>query len=258
MIHAPRQIPPKESGATLTLPRGVRVGYAPLEELWAEPLESPGGWLTTGELVELARLHDSGRRNQWLAGRRLAKRLIAELSGERPADIQILTRNQRGLGVRPRITIQGRLLAWALSISHSDCAVLAAVAPRGALRLGVDLASAMPASERFVRTWFSAAERRWLEGQRSAGAQTLWAIKEAVYKAANDGEGWNPRQIEVLPLSTGQLRCVYRGRQLERLVIEICHFDDHVAAIACLATHVVACDNRSKTDEINHSFRNAS
>jgi len=207
--------------------------------------ESDGGlpderaldWLGPQERRELDRLRDTGRRQQWLAGRRLSKRLIEPLVDvDRVADIQILTRDGRGRGVRPRIVVDSRELQWTLSISHADRGVLVAVAPTNEISLGVDLAGEVPRGAAFARLWFTALERCWLNGDRGfpRRPRVLWALKEAVYKAANGGEPWNPRQIEVLSLASGGSRCMYRGRRLNPLALEVHDVDDCVAAIVCL------------------------
>jgi phosphopantetheinyl transferase len=46
--------------------------------------------------------------------------------------------------------------------------------------------------------WFTSAERRWLGEGPPELAATLWAIKEAVYKAVGARRPFAPRAIEVL------------------------------------------------------------
>ena len=197
--------------------------------------EASHAWLSAQEQREFERLHDPRRREQWLAGRWLSKQLLQEATGVKNASrFEILTRDQRQRGVRPRMLLDSHILDWTLSIAHSDRGLLVAIAPSNVWSVGVDLVVDVPSHESFSRTWFTPLEHRWLQDDPQSRARTLWAIKEAVYKAAHVGEAWDPRQIEVSPRSAGQFECSYRGRRLERLGIELREVDAHLAAVACL------------------------
>jgi phosphopantetheinyl transferase len=218
----------------MTRPRAIMTRYASLDR-W--PLESQASldWLGTDELCEYDRLRDASRRRQWLAGRWLAKQLMLHAAGvDDLAEWQILTRNAQGQGVRPQVFRRGHELEWTLSISHSDRGVLVALAPDPGMSVGVDLATSVPASAAFRRLWFTPSEQRWLADDPLRRTRVLWTIKEATYKAAHDGEAWNPREIEVLSRGIDCFDCVYRGQRLRRLTLKLHEIDQQLAAVACL------------------------
>ena len=164
-------------------------------------------WLSAVERTELARLSHRGRRDQWLAGRWVAKQLVAgPIKPQALADLRIISRDGRRRGVKPELWLGSLKLDWSLSISHSDRGVLAALAASDEIWVGVDLAAEIPASESFDRAWFSPTERRWMAIDRRHRATTLWGVKEAVYKAVNTGDSWEPRDVEAIATTTGGLR----------------------------------------------------
>jgi phosphopantetheinyl transferase len=191
--------------------------YATHEEL--RRLQTPGGehrWLTPREQSVYARLRADARRATWLAGRMLAKRLVADYVVANRLDLPTVQRGrveidsgqsgQRRLA--PRIRIAGQVLPWSLSISHTRRGVLVALTSTPALRIGVDLVEPAVFGEGFADLWFTPAERHWLRHRGVPhGASLLWAAKEAVYKAVNQGERFYPRQIEILPDTTHGLQC---------------------------------------------------
>ena len=97
--------------------------------------------------------------------------------------------------------------------------------------VGVDLAEPIHVSRGFCRLWFSASEQRWLSAAPAERATSLWAIKEAIHKAALDGEAWNPRAIEIDVDARGQFRATHRGRPLDSIAIDMQTIDGHAAAI---------------------------
>jgi phosphopantetheinyl transferase len=72
----------------------------------------------------------------------------------------------------------------------------------------------------------------------------LWAVKEAVYKAANRGEPFRPRRVEVLPLAPGGYACSYLGQAVgEGCRIRTMYLDRYVAAVVTMpAFSGVACE----------------
>lgn len=166
---------------------------------------SESGWLSPAELDELARLRDARRRSEWLAGRWLLKEVLRRnLTGACPGEIEVLSRDSRGRGQPPRVLLAGRLLPWHVSLAHDGGRVWAAVSTEPEIRVGIDVVPAEPVGGCFSDLWFSAGELRWLNSSynRLLGP-TLWAIKEAVYKATNRGEPFAPARIEVAPNADG-------------------------------------------------------
>ena len=147
------------------------------------------------------------RQATWLAGRILAKQLLRErLAAEpgkagtdSPRELHIESRSiTSGLGTRPTVRVKDRWLEWGLSIAHSSRGVLVALVPGDESTVGVDLASTDNGGS--LAWCFSAAERRWLAAlpMHGRGAERLWAMKEAIFKACKQGEGFAPQRIEIV------------------------------------------------------------
>ena len=186
------------------------------------------------EQVELAAWRDAGRRRAWLRGRVLAKQLIAacQATSAAPPVIEILSRDAAGRVNRPRVSVDGVARPWSLSISHTDRGVLAAVCLRPAHVLGVDLAPAADLHDGLLRVWFTPAERRWVERTcSSAIACFIWSAKEALYKACNRGESFDPRAVEIR--SHGEAS--YRRRPISDIRLRSWTVDGHVAVMASVA-----------------------
>jgi phosphopantetheinyl transferase len=194
----------------------IPIWYASIEEVlrWADRLVRDG--LGAAERDELARCRDPGRRRAWQAGRLAAKRLVLDhfpLAARPPHEIEILSRDSAGQATRPRVYVRGQRMPWRLSISHSGRHVYVALSEDPDVSVGVDLAPVQVYGEGFLETWFTAGEQRALRVAPSAAVATFWAVKEAVYKACNDGEKFAPAQVEVRRNETG-LGCSYRGVDL--------------------------------------------
>lgn len=136
--------------------------YARLDALLSGAVGSD--WLRGDELLEFDRIHDASRRQQWLAGRLLSRALLVEtFSLDSGCHLQVLSRDDRNLGVSPRVLLDGREVDCGLSIAHSQRGVLVAVSqPRSAF-VGVDLCDAIPVTAGFLRLWFTATEQHWIQ-----------------------------------------------------------------------------------------------
>ncbi|HTM54363.1 MAG TPA: 4'-phosphopantetheinyl transferase superfamily protein [Pirellulales bacterium] len=192
-------------------------------------------WLTAGERAELGWWRDRGRRQASLAGRMLAKELVANHAGAtyRREEVEILSRDEKSRGKRPRIRCHGVEQPWSVSITHSEGGVLAALCVTEGVRVGVDLARTDGLSDAFVRLWFTPAEQAWLrETDCSSIAGFIWAAKEAVYKACNNGESFSPRDVEVLPHE----RCSYRQSPLADYSLRSWSIDGHIAVMVTVGT----------------------
>jgi phosphopantetheinyl transferase len=105
------------------------------------------------------------------------------------------------------------------------------------LRLGVDLAIRDRSMPGPFDTWFTPAERRWLQHQNNPAAVTLlWTIKQACYKIDNRGERFVPRRYEVTIHPWGDFGCSLSGRlqQLDPEIV-VMQQDDHVGAVAIVS-----------------------
>lgn len=196
--------------------RDVSTWCADIDEVfrWAGATARDG--LGPAERDELARYRNPERRRAWHAGRFAAKRLVLDrLPGEAgwATEIEILSRGPAGLGTRPRVLVGGQLMPWRLSISHSGEHVFAALSEDPDVSVGVDLTPVEPYGEGFLKTWFTVGEQRALRVATPSEVATFWAVKEAIYKACNDGEKFAPALVEVRRTEQG-LACTYRGVDL--------------------------------------------
>lgn len=217
----------------------LRIRYARFSEL-------PSGgsaaacWLSADERAASGAMRSAERRASWLAGRILAKRLLLEAArtaghplAERRADeLHVESRSTNpGHGERPTLIVGGCDQPCAISIAHSQRGVLAAVSLDTTLLLGVDLVEPALANHRLQWT-FTPGERAWLAaGSDDAHRpEQLWAMKEALYKACQRGEGFSPQSIEVVP---GQLPCYPNlDLTLDLRELQCWRVDGHLAALA--------------------------
>jgi len=244
----------------MSLPSSVTIRYEPLGRLLSECQSSQEQWLGIKERRELDRLHDGSRRQQWLAGRWASKAMIRQVAGiAKSVDLQILTRDERGRGVRPSVVVDESEFPWALSISHTESGVLVGLAPKTEFSIGVDLVKLGSRNAAFQQMWYTAGERRWVAddpGHTDSGcwrANVIWSLKEAIYKAFNTGESWDPQRIEILPGAPSQFGCLYHGRMLGTPLVRLRTMGTHVAAVACLPRNLM-----SSVASGNHLLREAS
>lgn len=179
-----------------TFPRTIRY-VANFEKLGIPATLS---WLTDLELSELSHWKDSSRRNQWLAGRWIAKRLVTCSSqSELMREVEILSRDENGLGTTPTLSVAGAASPYRLSISHSKQAILVGITDRST-RIGVDVADGVPESHGFRSRWFSKPEMKWIESDVPSRLPVAWALKESIFKACGDGSKWAPRSVELVAI----------------------------------------------------------
>ena len=224
----------------MTLHSQIDWRYAEVSELRACCPGDGGRWLGPREHRQYGQLRDRRRREGWLLARVLAKRLLLEHFDD-VADaraIEIIFRDARNKATRPLATIDGRTLPCSLSISHTATALLAAICMAPGTSIGVDLVQIERLRPAFVRTWFHGDEQALIATEASGEPDslavcTLWAVKEAAYKAANRGDGFAPRQICIRRLPSGGYTCTYRGADLSNdCRIRAWIAGNHVAALA--------------------------
>ena len=146
--------------------------------------------------------------------------------------IEILSRNAEGRVSRPCLWRDGVEQSWSMSISHSDRGVLVALTADAGTSLGVDLADCNAFSDGFVDLWFTPAERAWFhETQCPDIACFIWAAKEALYKACNEGESFAPRDVEILPDG----RYTYRNIALTDCRLQSYTIDGQLAVLATVS-----------------------
>jgi len=168
---------------------------------------APAQWLSPVERDWFAELAGPRRRDDWLGGRWCVKTLVLALLSDRaqpvprrqwlPRDITVQSVNARGRSVPPTVYLDGQSQAIAVSIAHSSWQIVAAIDPRPAVRLGIDVVD-LGAPRAIVNTWFTFRERAWIDEQCDPlGIPRIWSAKEACYKACHDSRTFDPRSIEV-------------------------------------------------------------
>ena len=178
--------------------------------------EAPPGLLSPAEAAHLARLAFPKRRQEWLLGRRTAKRLLAAHLDEQdaaPPLAQITVANDP-TGAPYALIESGRdagRIPVSLTISHSrGVAFCALAAQAGAVeagtaarlpRVGGDVELIEPREASFVRDYFApdeqaavtAAPAVWRDGLTTV----IWSVKEAALKALRLGLSVDPRWVTV-------------------------------------------------------------
>lgn len=184
-----------------------RHGLPPVEEL-----------LLPVEAAELALIRAHSRRQTWLSGRKMLRLLLLENLQLPPDEVEIRSRDGNQRGIRPEVSQKGSTISGCFSLTHTENRIAAAGTNAANNWIGIDLVT--PAEikpDQF--TWaLTDSERAWAkreENQSHLHCVTLWALKEATYKAANrEGEGFNPQQIEIRQDERARWSATYRGRDL--------------------------------------------
>ena len=212
----------------------IMTRYAAFSASTHRELAQHANWMSSAEIQELAEIRDQQRRIQWTLGRRMAKRMVGDLVlATEWSAVEILSRHQ-GLGRRPQVRVDGDLVDWSLSISHTSRGVLVGLATNQEVSVGVDLATEVPADVQFRQMWFTPQEQRWLDEAPTTRTSILWALKEAVFKAGNTGQAWSPRQIQILPIDELTYQVTLFGHRLTLTSVDLRAIDGQTAATVCL------------------------
>ena len=193
------------------------------------PISQSLDWLSTAEQEELSFWSHENRREQWLAGRWIAKRMITRaVPCCHLCQVEILSRGRDGLGTSPRVSVRGVLQSSRLSISHSGHSILVGWSGKDQ-PLGVDLAVDVPQSDAFLAAWYSSNERNWIGEQPSTRGAVLWGLKESIFKACGAGNKWNPASIAIEAFDNARVRSQIQGSPLPTLRTWIRNVDGGVA-----------------------------
>jgi 4'-phosphopantetheinyl transferase len=225
----------------------MQIRYARIAELPSGE-RAAVAWLSAEERAAHAAMRATARRSTWLAGRILAKKLLLEtasttgpyIAGCQPTELQIESRSiNPGHGERPALFVNGVAVPCAISVSHTASGVLAAVSLDADISLGVDLVEPAESSQA-LRWTFSPGELDWLADSPRNRPEQLWALKEALYKACQRGEGFSPQNIETVP---GQLPSYPRFAAQDLRQLQSWRVDGHFAALAVVLARPAAATN---------------
>lgn len=181
------------------------------------PALPPGQWLSPAELERLARFRAPKRRDDWLLGRLVAKRLLCrELSAREGRRVPLPT-----IEIVPDITgaphvravDRGATLPVSITISHSAGRALGALLftdlPECVdCTVGADLEKVEARADGFIRDFLTEAERAEVASleapARPARANGIWSAKEAVLKTLKLG----------LTVDTWRVECLLAPREV--------------------------------------------
>lgn len=218
----------------------------PIDQLLGPALDARLDWLSAEEQPHWESFRSAERRRTFLAGRVAMKECLRDVLGQRdaastiqPSSIYIESRDARGRPSRPVAYVNGVPLPITLSLTHSDETVVVGLALQAGDAIGVDLTPAAPLGAGFQQTWFTAAERAWVaESADPLRAARLWSAKEAVYKAANQGEPFVPTQVEIFAGDHAQWLFRLLDRELPgSWTVQIGASHGQILAIARGSTH---------------------
>lgn len=171
-----------------------------LLQSYADLTAPPTAWLSAAEQAEYTGLQVEKRRQDWLAGRWTAKRLIQAtrpgLDGVALDEIRISPAS----GHAPLAHWPGSAQGWPLSLSHCNGQAVAALSDEACEPLGIDLERVEVRSPGFADDYFTLAELeslgRELEGQAEQ-VTAIWCAKEAALKSLNLGLTVDTRAVSV-------------------------------------------------------------
>jgi phosphopantetheinyl transferase len=194
--------------------------------------ERAASLLDEGESSRLASFSRDSRKDEFLAGRLLAKDMAASLLGVEARDIAIET----GAEGKPRLS-HGLYLGIAHSRGLALCAILLArgESTEGGLGLDLECISRRIGRGGIAASFFSESERAFV-GDDDSRFFVIWTLKEAFVKRSGAGISAIRETPEFSPLSDGSLSA--RGPDAMAADAEPCDYlclglgDRFVAALA--------------------------
>ena len=164
----------------------VEVRLARLPPLLAEARAAGEHWMSRQERERLAAMRSARRREQFLAGHWLARRLAADCFGGMPTEYLL----ESGASGAPRLRSLRDDTGCHASLSHSGEWLAAALAP---FAVGIDVEASRKPRDllALAATAFSPAELELLQGlqerERPAAFYRSWTAREAVGKREGHG-----------------------------------------------------------------------
>lgn len=159
------------------------------------------GWLSSEELDRFQTFRFQKRRQDWLAGRWVAKKLLLALNTNINSlnFFEISIRNQPEGAPFP--LLRGEKLKGCLSISHRGGRSVAAFTDNPGVSIGIDLELIEEKSDGFIEDYFTQSEAERLfsypDDERASLASLLWSGREAMLKAHQTGLRLDTRHIEL-------------------------------------------------------------
>jgi 4'-phosphopantetheinyl transferase len=139
------------------------------------------GWLDDSERLRLARFVRRERRNQFIAGRVLARRTLGAVLGVAPETVRLVERP----GAAPALAVPGAGAAG-FSISHSGAWIACAASATGRVGLDVEVVDPARDIDALAAQAFDASQQAWLAARptetRLSDFYRTWSTLEARFK----------------------------------------------------------------------------
>lgn len=172
--------------------------------------------LNAAELVFYQTLKLQKRKTEWLGGRFALKQLLCAHLGRDFASFTLLAPG--GVG-KPTLTLDGRPLSIAFSLTHSNGYAVAAIAPH-AKYIGIDLEKISPRISAWKNDFFHPTERTC---EDDAFLTTLWTQKEALVKLLGSGltvNSYDVRIVRNVPQFLGRARDIYNALGAPQITLQ--------------------------------------
>jgi len=216
--------------------QNIEYQIASIREVEQQWPRQPDAWLSESEQQRLDQLTHPQRRTEWLAARWLGKQLVQGRLELALSSIEIRSTDFQQRPCRPQAFVDSVLRPGNMSISHSADWVAVAISTAPAKRIGIDLVPQTLPSERSLNVWLTENERQLLaDPDNGVSLSILWSVKEAVYKAVNQGEPFRPALWDVGLFNGGRYRCAAPSGNVVDCAIQVTTHADHtVALVTCL------------------------
>ncbi|MDR1491522.1 MAG: 4'-phosphopantetheinyl transferase superfamily protein [Planctomycetaceae bacterium] len=200
-------------------------------------------YLADSEIAVWSNIRDVNYRRAWLAGRFLVKGIYESLRQNASEPVlnaprlfpsyEIISRNASRRGIRPYLTVDKKPTPTAITITHSESMIGVGIALSETIRLGMDVASLETVSQKIVKTFFQKEERQMVYSfPDEHWAERLWCVKEAAYKALNDGEPFMPSRFNIASRDDRRLEySYYFENKIQRTILMSRRVGDAVYAI---------------------------
>jgi|WetSurMetagenome_2_1015567.scaffolds.fasta_scaffold45466_3 4'-phosphopantetheinyl transferase len=168
-------------------------------------------FLSDSELLTLSGLRFPKRREEWLLGRWVSKKLLQTLPPLKDYSLGEIEIKNNLQGAPFIVHPDGGIFNGCLSISHSGNQAFCGITLTPNVHLGVDLEQIEPRSTAFIVDYLTTSELEMVEKclpfAREIAVNLIWSMKESMLKALGVGLHWDTRKVEVKniedPISPG-------------------------------------------------------
>lgn len=194
-------------------------------------------WIHPLELARWQQLRSPVRQGQWLAGRWWLKRQVLERwnLGVAPSRLHILSHDAHSLGMAPQAYVDNALLPLALSLSHCEGYIAAAIGPGAPGSCGIDVVDRQLTNAAALRAWITDEE---VVGGDPSQLPAAWAAKEAAFKTLA-GEPFRPAKITLRPATYQAWQWSYR--QADQVIEGDVELRQHSRFVLAIAQRRVPC-----------------